>query len=269
MLAAPIAALYTAVVPASPFDLPRLKSEIRPFRLHYFPRLRSTNDHAAVLRARRALFAPAVVLTATQTAGRGRGNNQWASLPGALTVTFAFPVEEHLSPLQLPLVAGLAVRHAAAELTGDNLFALKWPNDVLHEGRKVAGLLCERVHKIDLIGVGLNVLLDPADLPEPLRERATSLAVVSRRPLDMTQALLTLASHLRTVLARRGERPLPELLNEYNQHHALTGQRVSITHLPHEPPLTGTCEGIDSIGRLLIRNRAGLHRVLAGHVNIL
>src|SRR5581483_6516475 len=139
---------------SSAFNLARLRAGLKPLRLYWFPRLQSTNDHAAELRRRGALFAPAVVLTGHQTAGRGRGKNTWWSSADVLTVTFAFPIEEHLQPQQIPLVAGLAVRDAAAELTGGADIQLKWPNDVWHEGHKLAGLLCERVNKVDLVGVG-------------------------------------------------------------------------------------------------------------------
>src|SRR4029453_4913946 len=113
------------------FHLAKLRQELRPFRLHWYPVLNSTNDHAATLRKRGKLFAPAVILTGRQIAGRGRGTNSWWSGGGALTLTFVFPVEEHLSPYQVPLLAGLAVRDAAAELTGERRIALKWPNDVV------------------------------------------------------------------------------------------------------------------------------------------
>src|SRR5689334_12502800 len=72
----------------SSFDLSRLRSSIKPFRLHFFTRLRSTNDHAATLRKHKKLFAPAIVLTSHQLAGRGRGSNSWWSGDGSLTVTF-------------------------------------------------------------------------------------------------------------------------------------------------------------------------------------
>src|SRR5437870_1421856 len=103
----------------SRLDLGRLREQSKPFRVHFFPRLRSTNDHAAVLRKRGELFAPAMVITGRQIAGRGRGSNSWWSGPGCLTATFVMPVEEHLARAggahQVPLVAGLAVRDAAAE----------------------------------------------------------------------------------------------------------------------------------------------------------
>jgi len=98
------------------FHLDRLRREIKPLRLHWFPRLRSTNDHAAELRRRGELFAPAMVLTGCQLAGRGRGSNTWWSRAGVLTVTFVFPIDAHVAPHQLPLLAGLAIRNAAASL---------------------------------------------------------------------------------------------------------------------------------------------------------
>lgn len=248
------------------FSLSRLRTGLKPFRLYFFPRLRSTNDHAAALRKRGELFAPAIVLTSHQIAGRGRGSNRWFSASGNLTVTFILPVEEHLSPLQLPLVAGLAVRNAAAQLTADHRIELKWPNDVLYEGKKLAGLLCERLHKADLIGVGLNVNLDPADAPAGLRPHLTSLYRIAGRRFDLNDVLITLAQGLHRTLGRRSEHPYPKLLEEYNQYHTLTGRRIRIQSNGEEPALAGVCEGIDDIGRLLLRRGQTLHRILAGTV---
>src|SRR5690242_9355326 len=143
------------------FNLSQLKPAIRPLRLHWFPRLRSTSDHAAALRKRGELFAPAVVLTGNQIAGRGRNSNTWWSGPGSLTVTFVLPIDEHLAAHQIPLIAGLAVHNAVSQLAGSDEIQLKWPNDLLYHGRKLAGLLCERVHKADLIGLGVNINIDP------------------------------------------------------------------------------------------------------------
>src|SRR5437870_10115121 len=93
------------------FQIHPLKQQIKPFRLHFFPTLRSTNDHAAALRKRGDLFAPAVVLAARQTAGRGRGANTWFSAPGSLTVTFVLAADASFAPHHLPLAAGLAARN--------------------------------------------------------------------------------------------------------------------------------------------------------------
>ncbi|MEO6434589.1 MAG: biotin--[acetyl-CoA-carboxylase] ligase, partial [Tepidisphaeraceae bacterium] len=242
--------------------------EIKPVKLHWFPRLRSTNDNAAALRKRGVLFAPAVVLTGRQTAGRGRGSNTWWSGGGSLTVTFVFPVEAHLSPQQIPLVAGLAVRDAAAELAGDESIGLKWPNDIVYKGRKLAGLLCERVSKADLIGVGLNVNLDPRKAPAALREQITSLAFISGRAIDMNDAIAAVAKHMHRAMSRRGDRLFAETLQRYDSHHALVGRKVSVVEAGSNKLLTGRCTGLDSTGRLILRDRKQVQRVIAGQVRM-
>src|SRR4051794_14904109 len=100
------------------YHLPTLRKSLRPFNLHWLPRLRSTNDHAAALRRHGDLYAPSIVLTGHQLAGRGRGSNTWWSGPGSLTATFVLAADDAIAPHQVPLIAGLAVRNAAAELAG-------------------------------------------------------------------------------------------------------------------------------------------------------
>jgi BirA family biotin operon repressor/biotin-[acetyl-CoA-carboxylase] ligase len=242
---------------------------LKPYRLYWFPRLRSTNDHAGRLRRAGRLFGPAAVLTGRQIAGRGRGKNTWWSGPGVLTVTFALPLHDRLPPQELPLIAGLSLRDAAAEITGDDGILLKWPNDLLHHDRKLAGLLCERVSNVDLVGIGLNVNVDPAEAPKDLRKQITSLSCIGGKSFDMTEVLLTIARHLRHNVRRRMEIPFQSFVREYSQHDALSGRRVTISSGGDEPPLTGRCEGIDNTGRLLVRRRGKIHGIVAGMVEIL
>ena len=268
------------------FRLAELRAGVKPFRLHFFTTLRSTSLHAATMRKRGDLFAPAIVLTARQTAGRGRGANTWFSAAGSLTVTFILPVNPTLAPHHLPLAAGLAVRDAAAELAADQNIQLKWPNDLVyatHPGArtsrsgttspppliKLAGLLCERLDHVDLIGVGLNVNIPARPLPRDIADRVIFLEQLShpQAALDLTTALLTLTHHLHRVLVRQSETPFPTLLREYDRHHALLGRTIAV-YAAAEPPAVGKCEGLDSTGRLLLRTRAGLKRMIAGHVEL-
>lgn len=251
---------------AQSYDLKRLRTSLKPFRLHWYPTLGSTNDHAARLRRSGELFAPAVVLTGRQTAGRGRGAHVWWSGPGCITVTFVLPIGEHIQPHQLPLIAGLAVRNAAAELTGKDGIQLKWPNDILHDGRKLAGLLCERVERADLVGLGLNVNLDPSDAPKPMRGRITSLSSIAGRTLDLTDVLTALTTQLRRTIERQAEQPFALLLREYDAHHALVGKTVSVLDASDAVAVSGRCEGLDEMGRLLLRSRSQIHRIISGHV---
>ena len=234
----------------------------------WYPRLRSTSTHAAALRRRGELFAPAAVLTGHQMAGRGRGSNSWWSGPGSLTVTFVLPADESLAAHHVPLLAGLAVRAAAVELTGVAGVQLKWPNDVLHGGRKVAGLLCERVDGADLIGVGVNVCCDGRQIPPGLRERVTGLSDVAGRTVDLTDAAVAVGRHLYRTVAHRDDGTFAAAVVEYDRHHALVGRRVTVTGSPGEPAVTGRCEGLDDVGRLLLRDGRVVHRVIAGHVQL-
>jgi BirA family transcriptional regulator, biotin operon repressor / biotin---[acetyl-CoA-carboxylase] ligase len=254
---------------ADGFDLARLRKDLKPFRLHWFPRLRSTNDHAAVMRRRGELYAPAVLLTGHQIAGRGRGSNTWWSGSGSLTATFVFPVEEHLSPHQIPLVAGLAVRRAVAGLMPGYDISLKWPNDLLYGENKLAGLLCERMQKADVIGLGLNVNVARRDVPTGLRQIVTSMREVSGREFDMTDVLVAVARELRAAMAYRGEQPFGQVLEQYNAHHALVGRRVTVTDVGDGNAVRGRVEGLDRNGRLVLRDRNKVHHVIAGQVQMI
>lgn len=254
--------------PSETFDLDALRARIKPWRLYWYPTLHSTSDKAMELRKRGELFAPAVVLAGRQTAGRGRGTNTWWSGEGSLTVTFVLPVEETVQPHELPLIAGLAARGAAAELSGDNRVQLKWPNDLVYDGKKLAGLLCERAQGIDLIGIGLNVNLESNLAPAELRSKIISLREIRGRAIDMTDALAILASHLSVALKRATMEPFALLLREYDSHHALIGREVCVTSMTGQPPTCGRCEGLDEIGRLLLRSGGQLHRVISGQVTL-
>jgi BirA family biotin operon repressor/biotin-[acetyl-CoA-carboxylase] ligase len=245
-----------------------LSALVAPFRLHTFPRLRSTNDHAAVMRRQGRLFAPAIVLTRHQTAGRGRGKNVWYSGPGCLTVTFVLPIHDQIAPHHVPLIAGLAVRNAAAEISGNDAIQLKWPNDLLFGGRKLAGLLCERVQKVDLIGLGLNIDPDRRAIPAPLRPHVATLREAAGKPIDADAALIAVARQLRLMMDRAAERPIAELLREYDTHHALIGKKVQVTDAAGDAIHVGTCQGLDHMGRLLLKHRRGTDRIISGQVQM-
>ncbi len=222
------------------------------------------------MRRRGALYAPAIVVAARQTAGRGRGTNTWFSAAGSLTVTFVLPIDQTMAPHHVPLAAGLAVRNAAAELTAREEVGLKWPNDVYFDGRKLAGVLCERLDGVDLIGIGMNVNRPAGKVPAALRDRIVFLEDIAGVKQSLTIVAATIARHIHLLLVRRSETPFPLLLREYDRHHVLVGRRVNVLSA-HESPVSGKCEGLDDSGRLLVRrggSRGGLHRIVAGHIEL-
>ncbi|MEM6313065.1 MAG: biotin--[acetyl-CoA-carboxylase] ligase [Planctomycetota bacterium] len=240
------------------FDLDRIRTELTPWRLHWYPRLRSTNDRVVELKEEGKLFCPALVLTGNQTAGRGRGDNVWFSGPATLTVSFAVTADEHRRPEQLPLIVGVLVRRAIERLGADGV-KIKWPNDLVHDGLKLAGILCEREHGVDVIGIGLNVGRDPA-LPADIARDVTSLDDIAHRELDKTDVLLTLAA----ALADLATRPITwsDVRDEFNAYDALGGEVVRVGET------MGHCEGVDADGRLLIKGPTGTQRLHTGTARI-
>ena len=244
------------------YELTRLRRELKPFKLHWFPTLGSTNAHAARMRREGRLLAPALVLTSRQTAGRGRGSNVWHSPRGVVTASFVLSAHDTLPPQHVPLVAGLAVRNAIEE-AGIASVGIKWPNDLWHDDRKVAGLLCERFGSIDVIGLGLNANLDLRSLPKTLRATTASLHVLSGRAVDQTGLLVAIAGSLRRAFSD-SRTSLASLREDWEAHDVLRGRRVRVVR-EDLPPLEGIASGIDPGGRLLVGLRGGkMEAVLNG-----
>ncbi len=209
----------------------------------------STNDRARALAAAGAPHGT-LVTTGRQTAGRGRQGRAWSAPPGkALALSL---VVRALDPL-LPLRAGLAV----ADLAGPGA-RVKWPNDVLLDGRKVAGVLVEARPQEGwaVIGIGVNVAVSPDDLPDGLRDTAGSLG---RPPHDLPSALGELLDHL----ARRLAEPPAAALDALRARDALLGRPVAWAGG------SGTGAGIDDTGALLVDAAQGERVALdAGEVHL-
>jgi BirA family biotin operon repressor/biotin-[acetyl-CoA-carboxylase] ligase len=207
----------------------------------------STNDRARALAADGAPHGT-LVTAREQTAGRGRHGRTWVGPPGQ-SLLMSLVLRE-LDPL-LPLRAGLAV----ADLAGDAA-RVKWPNDVWVDGRKVAGILAEARVQAGwaVLGIGVNVAVDPAQLPDELPDSAGTLG---RRPEELED---TLAELLRA-LERRLAEPAAEALDALRARDALLGREVEWDDGE------GVGAGIDDAGSLLVRLTDGSEIALsAGEV---
>jgi BirA family transcriptional regulator, biotin operon repressor / biotin---[acetyl-CoA-carboxylase] ligase len=209
----------------------------------------STNARARGLAEGGAPHGTAVTAD-EQTAGRGRQGRGWSTPPGsalALSLVIRDP-----DPL-LSLRAGLAV----ADLAGAAA-RVKWPNDVLVGGRKVAGVLVEGRPQEGwaVLGIGVNAALDLAVLPEEVRERAGTLGLA---PRELPRAMNALLAALETRLAQASEATLAAL----RERDALAGRPV------RWEGGAGTGAGIADDGGLLVRDAAGSVRALnAGEVHL-
>jgi BirA family biotin operon repressor/biotin-[acetyl-CoA-carboxylase] ligase len=209
----------------------------------------STNARARELAEAGAPHGTSVT-AGEQTAGRGRQGRGWSTPPGtALAVSLVIRDPDPL----LSLRAGLAV----ADLAGAGA-RVKWPNDVLLDGRKVAGVLVEGRPQAGwaVLGMGVNAALDPQTLPEDLRATAGTLGL---EPRELPQALDDLLS----ALERRLQQPPDAMLAELRERDALLG------HAVRWDGGAGTGAGIGDDGALLVRSADGvLHTLDAGEVHL-
>ena len=165
--------------------------------IRYFPRLASTMD-AGREAALDGAPEGTVILAGEQTAGRGRLKRSWLSPAGCLTFSVVlYPEERFLS--FLVMAASLAVADTV-ELAGHVKAAIKWPNDVLVGDKKISGILVESGHGKDgtdyaVIGIGLNVNLNPAGCPE-ISDSATSLSMLTGRSLPRVKVMRQLLARI-------------------------------------------------------------------------
>jgi BirA family biotin operon repressor/biotin-[acetyl-CoA-carboxylase] ligase len=188
----------------------------------------------------------AVAVAEHQTAGRGRSGRVWedeASRALLCSVLLRPPAGAPLP--RLSLVAGLAVA-AAVEAAAGVEARLKWPNDVLVDGRKVAGILLEASGATVVCGIGINVNQEPGELPPGTRTPATSLRVAAGRALDRGRLLASVLSELEARYDRWLADGLAGLTGELEARNALRGRRVCVDGR------AGTAGAIAADGRLAV-----------------
>jgi BirA family biotin operon repressor/biotin-[acetyl-CoA-carboxylase] ligase len=227
--------------------------ELGALRLH----LRSVGSTNVRARELAAAGAPhgMLVTAGEQTAGRGRQGRAWHA-PAGRALLASLIVRE--PPRLLSLAAGVAVAAVAERLDrAGRPAAVKWPNDVLLEGRKVAGVLVEGRPQENwaVLGIGLNVAVELEALGADLGARAATLG---RSPAELELALADLLTELRRTLPLDAERVLAELRGR----DALRDRPVNWAGG------AGVATGIDAEGRLLVRSEAGIVALDAGEVHL-
>ena len=208
-----------------------------------------------------------VVLAERQTAARGRLRRAWVSPEGNIALSVVFrPTREHLPALTM--VAALAVVSSIGQVTGLTA-AIKWPNDVLLDDRKVCGILLESSlsgEKVSyaIVGIGINVGLDVAAFPETA-EKATSLA----RECGYEVSRLQLVRALLGALERYYLAPPEAVFGEWRRRLVTLGKAVCITPAAGGASFEAVAETVGADGSLLLRRSDGsLTRVLAGDVTL-
>jgi BirA family biotin operon repressor/biotin-[acetyl-CoA-carboxylase] ligase len=234
----------------------------------------STNDLARELVADPQLELPLLVTADEQTGGRGRGENRWWSDEGSLTATVAIDGRDVGLLLadepKIALVAAVSVVDALATILPGCPFQIRWPNDVEVSGRKLAGLLPERVQSERggrvLVGIGLNLGTRLECAPAEVRCMAVSLAELAAPGalvVDRTEMLRLILGFLEAGIERLKSRGL-ELAHRWNELDALAGKPVRIAQGPNV--IEGVARGVDESGSLRLEREDRIVLIRGGQV---
>jgi len=239
----------------------------------------STNDAAMEIGLRSKEPEGIVVVADTQSRGRGRLGRSWVSPPGVnlyFTVLLRMPLPVKDSQ-HLVFMAAVAAVSAIRDYTGLKA-EIKWPNDILINGRKTGGILIDMKSdsgKIDVValGIGINVNQSLEMLPEEMREGATSIKRECGSDIDRTGLLRGVLAQLERCykLFLSGDKSL--IIKEWLRLDSTIGRKVTVADVSAssgtDGSISGIAEGIDDSGRLLVRlSSGGLHKVSAGDVTI-
>lgn len=249
----------------------RLTTEILGRNIHYYDDIESTNNEAKRLAAE-GCPEGTLVVTEAQNAGRGRLSRGWFS-PWGKGIWLSAVLRPPFSPQDAPqctLMAAVAINKAIREVAGIDC-GIKWPNDILFQGRKLVGILTEMSAEMDAInyivlGMGINVNISQSEFPEEISETATSIALAAGQKIDRLELLGSILMHLEKIYTETIAHGFGPVLDEWRAQSITLGQTVDVIGLNRK--FTGLALNIDHDGALLVKMGDTVERVLAGDVSI-
>jgi BirA family biotin operon repressor/biotin-[acetyl-CoA-carboxylase] ligase len=239
----------------------------KAFRLVHHDQLASTNDEGLTC-ANEGDPGRLWVIADTQTEGRGRNGRVWSSPRGNLHASLLLidPAPPRRAA-ELGFVAGVATAHALREiLGGDRRVTIKWPNDVLHGGAKLCGILLESANLPDgrfacVVGVGVNCRLHPESPPY----KATNLSAIAGQPVAPASVFARLSATMTHWLDLWAAGTGFEAIRaEWLSLAAGLGSSISVAR--HLQTIEGTFQTIDATGRLILEQASGQVAIEAGDV---
>jgi BirA family biotin operon repressor/biotin-[acetyl-CoA-carboxylase] ligase len=240
--------------------------------IRVFEETTSTNDVIEKL-ARDNVKEGVVVFAESQTKGRGRLGRKWIS-PARKGLWFSILLRPDLRPqeaTQLTVASATALRRAIEAVTGLKP-KIKWPNDILIDGKKTSGILTELSAEVDrvkhiILGIGVDVNLSATEFPPELRKIATSLKIESGKTISRADLAVRILRELDVDYTRVCHGEFEAIADEWEEHCGTLGQTVTI-HIG-DRQMHGRAESLDDDGALLLRTEHGtLERVTGGDVTL-
>jgi len=229
----------------------------------------STNQQAKILAAQGAPEGT-VVLAETQSQGRGRRGRTWFS-PVGQSIYMSAILRPDMAPAQAPQITLMTAVAVCSALQSAGLNArIKWPNDILIEGKKIAGILTEISTEMDMVdwvvvGLGLNVNTPVDQMPSEIREIATSVQIQKGRPFSRIELLCALLKKFEDCYELLKADGFGPIMKQWRQMTDIIGQRVYVDVM--DTRYFGTAEAVDDDGVLVLRDDQGrIRRIFSGDV---
>ncbi|MGZ8436579.1 MAG: biotin--[acetyl-CoA-carboxylase] ligase [Candidatus Binatia bacterium] len=255
-------------------DVARVRQRLSAGRfgktIHYFHEIGSTNSYARE-RAELGAAEGELVVAESQSHGRGRLGRRWESPPFA-NLYVSIILRPKLAPAhaaQITLMAAVAVAEVVEAFVPERP-AIKWPNDILIGGKKLAGILTEATCSAErveyaILGIGVNLNYAGAAMPEEIRRRATSVLDVAGHAVHRESFLQRLIQGIERCYGELEQAGFAALAARWESYFTWRGRRVRVELL--DQVTTGTAQGIDRDGALVIVDDGGsARRILAGDV---
>lgn len=217
----------------------------------------------------------ALAVAEMQTAGRGRHRRLWHS-PAGRNLYFSvllWPSVPMIRFSQLAMLTALALRRAVLSQMPEAEIALKWPNDLWLNGRKLSGILCEcPPEEVEgkrgiVLGIGLNVNSLEEDFPPELRTTATSMRWSAGRQFSREKTLAEFCNAFQELYDQwQKAADITPFLAEWKEHDALAGKTITVQRT--NDTLVGTVEGYSPEGLMRFKTADGIHTISAGDIHI-
>ncbi|MBI5633696.1 MAG: biotin--[acetyl-CoA-carboxylase] ligase [Nitrospirae bacterium] len=227
----------------------------------------STNDVAMSLAAKGGIFPGTVIVADHQTRGKGRLGRTWES-PAGKNIYLSLIIRPELEPRDTTMLTILAAVAGALALQRSCNIAvsIKWPNDLVISDKKLGGILTEvradpdRV-AVAVIGIGINVNMNSRNLPEAIRDTATSVRIVTGKNHQRNEIIIQLLGEFEkwfSILKKEGKKPL---LDAWRNNSSTLGRKVNV--VMRDVTWSGIAEDIDDSGMLILKMRSGERKTIS------
>ena len=248
-----------------------LSTKILGSDIKYFTTTDSTNNQAKKLAMDGAVDGT-IVISEEQNGGRGRLSRSFFC-PKYKGIWFSVILRPDFLPQEAPkctLLAAVAVTKAIYDVTGVKV-GIKWPNDILYNGKKLVGILTEMSAEMErinyiVLGIGIDVNISVEETPEDIRDIMTSLSQITGKKVSRLELLNKLLYHLEQLYIMAQKQSFAPILDEWRKYSITLNQEIKV--ISGNDVTYGEAVDIDDDGALLVKINGQIKRVLAGDVSI-